>query len=318
MVYTIGEVLNRLRDEFSDVTISRIRQFETRGLISPDRTESGYRKFTDRDIDRVRYVLTALRDRQISLEVIGRELDRIDQGLAPTAPPESGSAASAGADDPRRGGGGPEPTPPAGPADPAGPLQLQLDGAESFSGAHESSDPPNPTTMEPPLSDDARPDDRPSDAADPATSATAPPPGDSADDHDHIIGPFVDEVGDLRLTDSELADATGLTVDDVKQLREHGILGREALFDAGDVKLATVAAQLLAAGLEPRHLRMFRQFAQREAGLLEQLLLPHLRQRNPDSRDRALAMSQRLGDLGAEIQRRLLEEELEAVLRAWR
>jgi DNA-binding transcriptional MerR regulator len=85
--HTIGEVLNRLKDEFDDITISKIRFLEAEGLISPDRTESGYRKFTDADIDRLRYVLRAQRDRYLPLKVIKEELQRIDAGL-PVAPPD--------------------------------------------------------------------------------------------------------------------------------------------------------------------------------------------------------------------------------------
>jgi DNA-binding transcriptional MerR regulator len=79
--HTIGEVLNRLKDEFDDITISKIRFLEAEGLISPDRTESGYRKFTPADIDRLRYVLRAQRDRYLPLKVIKEELDRLDAGL---------------------------------------------------------------------------------------------------------------------------------------------------------------------------------------------------------------------------------------------
>jgi DNA-binding transcriptional MerR regulator len=79
--HSIGEVLNRLKDEFEDITISKIRFLEAEGLINPDRTESGYRKFADGDIDRLRYVLRAQRDRYLPLKVIKDELDRIDHGL---------------------------------------------------------------------------------------------------------------------------------------------------------------------------------------------------------------------------------------------
>jgi DNA-binding transcriptional MerR regulator len=79
--HTIGEVLNQLRDEFEDVTISKIRFLESEGLINPDRTESGYRKFTPADVERLRYVLRAQRDRYLPLKVIRSELDRIDAGL---------------------------------------------------------------------------------------------------------------------------------------------------------------------------------------------------------------------------------------------
>jgi DNA-binding transcriptional MerR regulator len=96
--HTIGEVLNRLKDEFDDITISKIRFLEAEGLINPDRTESGYRKFTGPDIDRLRYVLRAQRDRYLPLKVIKDELDRIDAGLPPVAA-EPASVTSP--DDPR-------------------------------------------------------------------------------------------------------------------------------------------------------------------------------------------------------------------------
>ena len=62
---SIGEVLNKLRGDFPDVTISKIRFLETEGLIEPARTPSGYRKFTNHDVDRLRYVLSAQRDQYL-------------------------------------------------------------------------------------------------------------------------------------------------------------------------------------------------------------------------------------------------------------
>ena len=106
--HSIGEVLNRLKDEFDDITISKIRFLEAEGLINPDRTESGYRKFADADIDRLRYVLRAQRDRYLPLKVIKDELDRIDAGL-PVENPNVGSRGRGGRHaagrgrDPRRG-----------------------------------------------------------------------------------------------------------------------------------------------------------------------------------------------------------------------
>ncbi len=76
----IGEVLNRLKPEFEDITMSKIRFLETKGLIQPDRTEGGYRKFTPEDVERLRYILRAQRDRYLPLDVIKDELDRMDTG----------------------------------------------------------------------------------------------------------------------------------------------------------------------------------------------------------------------------------------------
>jgi DNA-binding transcriptional MerR regulator len=79
--HTIGEVLNRLRQEFDDVSISKIRFLESEGLVRPGRSESGYRQFSDEDVDRLRYILTAQRDRYLPLRVIKDELSRLDAGL---------------------------------------------------------------------------------------------------------------------------------------------------------------------------------------------------------------------------------------------
>ena len=65
---SIGEVLTKLRGDFPDITISKIRFLESEGLIEPQRTPSGYRKFTSNDLDRLRYVLLAQRDQYLPLE----------------------------------------------------------------------------------------------------------------------------------------------------------------------------------------------------------------------------------------------------------
>ena len=82
---SIGEVLGKLRGEFPDVTISKIRFLESEGLIEPQRTPSGYRKFTTSDLDRLRYVLLAQRDQYLPLRVIKENLDALDRGLQPAA-----------------------------------------------------------------------------------------------------------------------------------------------------------------------------------------------------------------------------------------
>ena len=71
---SIGEVLSQLRAEFPDVTISKIRFLETEGLVEPERASSGYRKFSRADVDRLRFVLSAQRDRYLPLKVIREQL----------------------------------------------------------------------------------------------------------------------------------------------------------------------------------------------------------------------------------------------------
>ncbi|MFW5933953.1 MAG: MerR family transcriptional regulator, partial [Actinomycetota bacterium] len=219
--HTIGEVLNRLKDEFEDITISKIRFLEAEGLISPDRTESGYRKFTDADIDRLRYVLRAQRDRYLPLKVIRDELDRLDAGLPVTAPSD----------------------------DPDGPA----------------------TPVAVPVSRDA-------------PSLTEP-----EDDH-------------VSLAAEELAERSGLDPDDLAALRDHGLLGKPP-HDADDLRIAGLAAELLQTGLEARHLRMYKQFADREISVAEALVAPLLRQRNPDSRAAAAERAQSLAAAGGALHR---------------
>jgi DNA-binding transcriptional MerR regulator len=81
---SIGEVLSKLRNEFSDITISKIRFLESEGLIEPQRTPSGYRKFTNADLERLRFVLLAQRDQYLPLRVIKDNLDALDRGLTPS------------------------------------------------------------------------------------------------------------------------------------------------------------------------------------------------------------------------------------------
>ena len=80
---SIGEVLGQLRGDFPDVTISKIRFLEAEGLIEPERTTSGYRKFSRDDVARLRYVLSAQRDHYLPLRVIKAHLEALDRGLEP-------------------------------------------------------------------------------------------------------------------------------------------------------------------------------------------------------------------------------------------
>jgi DNA-binding transcriptional MerR regulator len=82
---SIGEVLGQLRGDFPGLNISKIRFLEAEGLIEPERTPSGYRKFSHQDVERLRYVLTCQREHYLPLKVIREHLDAIDRGLEPPA-----------------------------------------------------------------------------------------------------------------------------------------------------------------------------------------------------------------------------------------
>ncbi|PWJ54700.1 MerR family regulatory protein [Quadrisphaera granulorum] len=89
---TIGELLGRLSPEFPDVTHSKVRFLEDRGLVTPQRTPSGYRKFTLADLERLRTVLRLQRDQYLPLRVIREHLDALDAD--PNALPPEGSVRS--------------------------------------------------------------------------------------------------------------------------------------------------------------------------------------------------------------------------------
>ncbi|MDT0277078.1 transcriptional regulator FtsR [Blastococcus goldschmidtiae] len=103
---TIGEVLAVLRDDFPDVTISKIRYLESEDLVHPQRTPSGYRKFSRADVSRLRYVLSAQRDHYLPLRVIKDHLEALDRGE-----PIPGTAAPATVPPPAPGDGSGEAAP---------------------------------------------------------------------------------------------------------------------------------------------------------------------------------------------------------------
>lgn len=77
---SIGVVLKRINEEFPEVTVSKIRFLESEGLISPSRTSSGYRRYTEDDVNRLRYILVTQRDHYLPLKVIREQLEAIDSG----------------------------------------------------------------------------------------------------------------------------------------------------------------------------------------------------------------------------------------------
>src|SRR3954466_3902130 len=86
---SIGEVLSLLQEEFPDVTISKIRFLESQGLLDPERTPSGYRKFYEADIERLRWILTQQRENFLPLKVIK---DRLEEPAPPPPSPISAPA----------------------------------------------------------------------------------------------------------------------------------------------------------------------------------------------------------------------------------
>ncbi|HRA76117.1 MAG TPA: MerR family transcriptional regulator [Propionicimonas sp.] len=199
---SIGQVLAVLKQDFEDVSISKIRFLEAEGLISPERAPSGYRRYAESDIDRLRYILDVQKNHYLPLKVIREHLEAMDRGEDPPAIAP--------------------PTPPG------------------------------------PLGETAE-----------VTTPQPKPPKRA-----------------IRVSRRELMQLSGLTDSSLSELEKHGLVlprrgtvyyGRDAL------TVAVIARKLGAFGMDARHLRVVKQAAEREVGLIEQAIAPHLR-RNPSAR----------------------------------
>lgn len=295
---SIGEVLTLLQDEFPDVTISKIRFLESQGLIDPERTPSGYRKFYGPDIERLRWILTQQREHFLPLKVIKDRLaEHPDLGLtgvaAPTGPGAgTDSAADAGA--PRR---------------PDGPLAFAPDPDPSGSPTPGRAEPSVRTSMPagelPPSEPAPQPIWMADLARDRADTRSRPAPTVSLDD-----GPT-----DVSLTAGELQAAAGIGADALRELVQYGLIvgramGDDTYFDADALIIARKAAAFLDHGIQARHLRMYKVAAEREAGFLEQVAMPLLKQRNPEARRQAVHLVEELSDHGHDLRAALLRANL--------
>ena len=216
---SIGEVLGKLRADFPDITISKIRFLESEGLIEPQRTPSGYRKFTASDLDRLRYVLLLQRDQYLPLRVIKENLEALDRGLEP--------AANGGVASPR-------------------PALASVDGESS------------------PES-------------------------------------FV-HTSDMRLSREELLKASGLTDKQLVELESYGFVTlRGRHYDSDALSVAKSVAEMAGFGIETRHLRSFKSAADREIGLIEQVITPINRQKSADSKARAEEVQKQIASLSVRL-----------------
>lgn len=225
---SIGEVLTLLQDDFPDVSISKIRFLESRGLVEPHRAPSGYRKFATADVDRLRWILSMQRDHFLPLRVIKRRLDQgLDLDIAPGS--DAGDKAAADGAGPRR------------------------------------------------------------------ASSRFRDPGPDSDDVDPI----------------DLARLAGLSAQQLDQLIKFGLLdphddGQGPRFTRDELKVAKAAASFLKHGIEPRHLKAWRVAAEREAGMLEQIVMPVTRKGSPESAARAREVADDLVDMGNVIRETII------------
>jgi len=237
--FSIGEVLNVLKDAFPDVTVSKIRFLESEGLIAPERTDSGYRRFTEEDIERLRFILRLQREQFLPLKVIRERLDEVDRSGGQTKlafeEPETETAEPEGARE-----------------------AMQREGTGlSFS------------------------------------------------------GPELARASGLR--DEQIEELTSYRLLSPTEVREGrpedgGQIEVQLRFHERDLEVAKLSRALLDLGLEPRHLRIFRNAADRWADLAEQMVSPLARQRNPDARKAAGEKVRELVRVGGRLLRALLRD----------
>ncbi|MET0661876.1 MAG: MerR family transcriptional regulator [Ilumatobacteraceae bacterium] len=299
---SIGEVLGLLLEEFPDVTISKIRFLESQGLIDPERTPSGYRKFYDDDVELLRCILREQRENYLPLRVIK---DRIDSGeIDPTGEQLRPRGIR------NVGDGGPFV---------ARDVAVTSD-AEHVTGAAAlfvRTDGPRPTPSDPLL---ARPDEQQSEPLTEAASAPEPaveaipatPPEPTGRPSTPALAP-----GEL-LDAHHLCSLSGVSHDELEQLMSYGVLTAESSgglvrFNEDALDIAREAKPFLAAGVDARHLRGWRVAADREAGLLDQLVQPLLRQRNPEARAHAVEQLRELEAVGGRLRSAMMRAALRSL-----
>jgi len=277
---TIGEVLGLLLEEFPDVTISKIRFLESQGLIEPERTPSGYRKFLEHDVDLLRVILREQRQNFLPLRVIK---DRIHSGeIDRTGTPPRGVEAPtdgivAEADD---GDDGPSPAVIA--AHPAGRRQAAARSAAPGAPARPPADAPTTTS---------------------APTPTSEPVNTQGGSSPRLLPGVV-------VNRDELCAMASVTREQLAALEEYGVIAKRRsstdLYGEDAVEIAAAAGGFLRAGVDARHLRAWRTSVEREVGLYEQLVMPLLRQRNPQARAEAMRQLDDLNTLGAKLRNALL------------
>lgn len=301
---SIGEVLGLLLEEFPDVTISKIRFLESQGLIDPERTPSGYRKFYDDDVELLRCILREQRENYLPLRVIK---DRIDSGeIDPTgeqlrprgirnvggAEPVAVQHVSAAHTEPVTGAAAlfvRTDAPPSVPSEPSAPT---------------SERPSEPTVAPKPVAE-------PKPTVEPKLTEAAPlePLEPAARE-----ATFALAAGEL-LDAHQLCSLSGISHDELEQLIAYGVLTADSSsglvrFNEDALDIAREAKPFLAAGVDARHLRGWRVAADREAGLLDQLVQPLLRQRNPEARAHAVEQLRELEAVGGRLRSAMMRAAL--------
>ena len=301
---SIGEVLAELRDEFPDITISKIRFLESQGLVNPERTPSGYRKFYDADLVRLRWILHQQKEHFLPLKVIKERLDQLPPGDEALLDPAPATDLDVRTEIPVDEALAPRPEPAPVPAPAMAPAP-----ARTAAPARAPAPAPAPAPASAAQSTArSTPRRAPVRKRAPAFAPDLPLDADASDD---IVAPAS---GDGYSRD-ELAKAAGLEPAQVAELEDFGLIAPsrqgatgDAEYDDDGLEVAKVAAGFFGRGVEARHLRMYRNHAEREAVLFGQVLMPFVRQRNPEARARMQEELVELAALGRRLRAVLLRE----------
>jgi DNA-binding transcriptional MerR regulator len=282
---SIGEVLSLLRDEFPDVTISKIRFLESQGLLDPERTPSGYRKFYAADVERLRWILRQQRENFLPLKVIK---GRLAEPVA--AEVTSGPPASVGTGDGESVARRRELTPPP-----------ETDGDALVTTLTTHAPPPAPPAPAPPAPAAA--------AATPLASSAAAPADTNGSDL------LTAGTSSVNMTFEELCAAVELSAERVRELEKFGLVAGRSVaggvyYDEEAFVVAKLAAGFHRFGVEARHLRIYKNAAEREAGFFEQVVMPLMKQRNPSARRQALDTLSELARLGQGLRGAMLRQAL--------
>ena len=359
---SIGDVLTLLREEFPDVTISKIRFLESQGLVNPERSPSGYRKFFEADVERLRWVLRQQREHFLPLKVIR---DRLADGDLDDAPPRgangkpadpasqgSHAAASIGAADDEQPTKADEEAMARILADASRRAALMPEGAHARRGLQvvgEEVAPETATRSDAPARDKSAGAPAPKaahaetasasgkgartgsartepDEAGPsggkerapahaAAEVPARPAGSRGTGGPAAAAATTGMATGASLTAQEICAASGLSTEELEGLESYGLIASMRVaglqtYDEEALAVANLAAAFRSYGIEPRHLRLYRNAVDREMGLIEQVIIPLLRQRNPESRQRAVEGADQLAALGQSMRASLLRQAL--------
>ena len=303
---SIGEVLGLLLEEFPDVTISKIRFLESQGLISPERTSSGYRKFFQDDVDLLRVILTEQRTNYLPLRVIKNrlasgEIDPTGEHLRPDGVDgingDGDAAADLGSSTDRAAAVQPDAT-----------TEVPTESIRSHPAARSQA----PADTERAVANEPVSDDEQATQAERADTPVATEPSPEPDPAQLASTQLLPSV---LLDRGELCSMTGMTDGELTQLESFGIVapnesGGTPLYGDDAVEIAKTSCEFLRAGVDARHLRNWRTSAEREASLYEQLVTPRFRQRNPEARAAALDELKRLDELGAKLRQAMTRQAL--------